>query len=422
MSYWDGTPACFNPRAREGRDPLATPRKWWSACFNPRAREGRDRYPAGYHCAVPGFNPRAREGRDFSCSQVPISFRGFQSTRPRGARHGTGSARKSSAVFQSTRPRGARPSASACTSGCRCFNPRAREGRDVGTGQAHYPTDVSIHAPARGATSTFLMDAAGIYLFQSTRPRGARPFRRPSSCSWVLFQSTRPRGARPFRRPSSCSWVLFQSTRPRGARRPCTCWRLHWPRVSIHAPARGATGNQGFRKLFIQVFQSTRPRGARPSLWATSCSRCGFQSTRPRGARQPGYQKHAHGEQFQSTRPRGARPARRDYQPAHRQVSIHAPARGATSFLPLTESWMSWFQSTRPRGARHENDSADKQLLCFNPRAREGRDVVGCVNGLEVRMFQSTRPRGARPRPAMGKTAFMLFQSTRPRGARRTLP
>ena len=54
---------------------------------------------------------------------------------------------------------------------------------------------VSIHAPAWGATS---WDQRGVpsLLFQSTRPRGARPDKVSNASSGSMFQSTRPRGAR----------------------------------------------------------------------------------------------------------------------------------------------------------------------------------------------------------------------------------
>ena len=53
---------------------------------------------------------------------------------------------------------------------------------------------VSIHAPAWGATS---WDQRGVpsLLFQSTRPRGARLFSEYEVRELVVFQSTRPRGA-----------------------------------------------------------------------------------------------------------------------------------------------------------------------------------------------------------------------------------
>ena len=76
--------------------------------------------------------------------------------------------------FQSTRPRGARHAEIAVFT---------------------VEDDVSIHAPAWGATK----DRMGLVeesLFQSTRPRGARPWWKNVACPNRLFQSTRPRGAR----------------------------------------------------------------------------------------------------------------------------------------------------------------------------------------------------------------------------------
>ena len=79
--------------------------------------------------------------------------------------------------------------------------------------------------------------------------------------------------------------------------------------VSIHAPARGATAGGMSSALGFTSFQSTRPRGARHLLTETSpFNRARFQSTRPRGARQ-------------SVHPHDG---------AEYEVSIHAPARGAT--------------------------------------------------------------------------------------------
>jgi len=56
---------------------------------------------------------------------------------------------------------------------------------------------------------------------------------------------------------------------------------------------------------------------------------------------------------FQSTRPRRARPGDSNAAELERLVSIHAPAKGAT--------------------LKHCNYI--RRLLCFNPRAREGRDM-----------------------------------------------
>ena len=146
------------------------------------------------------------------------------------------------------------------------------------------------------------------------------------------FQSTRPRGARPHRN-LDLQWTRgFQSTRPRGARHG----------QSVHASA-------------VSLFQSTRPRGARRGFHTRLC---------------PPYV-------FQSTRPRGARPACGYCPQLVIGVSIHAPARGATTPLCSGSSMQRKFQSTRPRGARQDATSrAVESGMGFNPRAREGRDRV----------------------------------------------
>ena len=77
-----------------------------------------------------------------------------------------------------------------------CFNPRARVGRDLADRIAARGLDVSIHAPAWGATET---------------------------------------------QPPTPDRQVFQSTRPRGARRRLLSIILLGQTVSIHAPAWGAT-------------------------------------------------------------------------------------------------------------------------------------------------------------------------------------
>jgi len=80
------------------------------------------------------FNPRARTGRDPLCPVVLSTAIAFQSTRPHGAR-------PSPDVRVILAPL--------------CFNPRARTGRDRRERHAFIQVNrVSIHAPARGATTT----------------------------------------------------------------------------------------------------------------------------------------------------------------------------------------------------------------------------------------------------------------------------
>ena len=77
--------------------------------FNPRSREGSDPVDPVRERSCPYFNPRSREGSDLIADVQP---------------------------------------------GFRCdFNPRSREGSDVFQALPGYHLEISIHAPARGATS-----------------------------------------------------------------------------------------------------------------------------------------------------------------------------------------------------------------------------------------------------------------------------
>src|SRR5690606_13114688 len=100
--------------------------------------------------------------------------------------------------FQSTRPRGARPANEMPLAfATRCFNPRARVGRD-------YKLPITDKVTP---------------MFQSTRPRGARRrtpgrWRLPSSCF-----NPRARVGRDLQTQTALlESIRFQSTRPRGAR------------------------------------------------------------------------------------------------------------------------------------------------------------------------------------------------------------
>ena len=104
----------------------------------------------------------------------------------------------------------------------------------------------------------------------------------------------------------------------------------HISRVSIHAPARGATAYPSIVKSDNSVSIHAPARGA----------------TQPRTRRK---------------------------EICH--VSIHAPARGATSCSMKRRLFIS-FQSTRPHGARPEPMRCKQQYMRFNPRARTGRDLA----------------------------------------------
>ena len=123
------------------------------------------------------------------------------------------------AEFQSTLPRGERPEPdTACYPDQHNFNPRSREGSDIFYGVPAF----------RGV------------LFQSTLPRGERRHIGVNVLFHDLFQSTLPRGERPREIHPHQSEHNFNPRSREGSdidRNVCRCVY----RISIHAPARGAT-------------------------------------------------------------------------------------------------------------------------------------------------------------------------------------
>ena len=165
------------------------------------------------------------------------------------------------------------------------FNPRSGAGSDKLINFTVNEQEVSIHAPARGATSPAVDIQEVISVSIHAPARGATPLTKPLLDSGK-FQSTLPRGERPTRTRRKGSHFMFQSTLPRGERRP---------------------GFQRARRL-----HSFNPR-----------SRAGSDAE-PAQHKQPP-------NSFQSTLPRGERPRRGLSNHTVDMVSIHAPARGATA-------------------------------------------------------------------------------------------
>ena len=191
------------------------------------------------------------------------------------------------------------------------------------------------------------------------------------------ISSFNPR-ARAGRDPSP-SWrctplIRFQSTRPRGARHYHLSRGQRFDAVSIHAPARGAT--------------SRAPNTCNSAL-------------------------------FQSTRPRGARLASAGVLKPAISVSIHAPARGATQSIAGIARWPRVSIHAPARGATECAVSVSIWYLCFNPRARAGRDHEYRQHGHPSGRRFNPRARAGRDPPLMpGAQIAQAFQSTRPRGAR----
>ncbi len=157
-------------------------------------------------------------------------------------------------------------------------------GGDQRGGAAWTAAEVSIHAPAWGATGASRRRRRALR-FQSTPPHGGRLSDDVNITGRCKFQSTPPHGGR---RARWAVWRLvcrFQSTPPHGGRPGWTfggmCLARFNPRprmggdqkdiadkmgmaVSIHAPAWGAT-TETDPTVPSWAFQSTPPHGGRPA-------------------------------------------------------------------------------------------------------------------------------------------------------------
>ena len=231
------------------------------------------------------------------------------------------------------------------------FNPRSREGSDLFVAvKVWYPMKISIHAPAKGATcknSTF----ARKIKFQSTLPRRERPSPANTSPPPELFQSTLPRRERLFPMSFVLLSQVFQSTLPRRERQVRTLETFFHGTISIHAPAKGAT------RVCCDVLSCLSYFNPR-SREGSDLPRNHLLNILPK---------------FQSTLPRRER------------------------LLPCSPcTILKGFQSTLPRRERQYARSMDASGTYFNPRSREGSDYSGKkYNGLSNR-FQSTLPRRER--------------------------
>ena len=164
----------------------------------------------------------------------------FQSTLPRRERHAEQKGLLHHLYFNPRSREGSDPLCNFACSDRVNFNPRSREGSDGG-GRMVAPLDaISIHAPAKGATSVKGVIIRVVAIFQSTLPRRERPNN--------LMDVHR------------CKLI------------------------SIHAPAKGATSALR-QQPDIVTFQSTLPRRERHHSWVKLLSSSKFQSTLPRRER-----------------------------------------------------------------------------------------------------------------------------------------
>ena len=280
--------------------------------------------------------------------------------------------------------------------------------------------NVSIHAPAGGATvpQAFGFRLSGCFNSRSRGGSDCKP--RSRRFKPRLFQFTLPRGERRLSmatEPASSSvsihapaggatgqalgslpkYIQVSIHAPAGGATPLTGTAIVDAPVSIHAPAGGAT-----RILFAEdathLFQFTLPRGERlrhrPYIAAT---KLGFNS-RSRGGSDRNA-RFSHGELL--------------------QVSIHAPAGGATERSIFTRGIAASFNSRSRGGSDFPSMLKRFFPVSFNSRSRGGSDTRRAwIFGIS-RKFQFTLPRGERHDSGIQPIVpDSQFQFTLPRGER----
>ena len=229
----------------------------------------------------------------------------FQFTLPRGERPAERYPTVNELAFQFTLPRGERRMTRARYWALRLVSIHAPAG---GATQLLHLDDrgaeVSIHAPAGGAT-VMTAEGGSPVVFQFTLPRGERPFNAdllyPFLCVSIHapaggatgprerearkrgFQFTLPRGERPHNNAVLNKGLGFNSRSRGGSDMPYNRWGGA-AKVSIHAPAGGATRCFGFQGLAADV-SIHAPAGGATLVPIFSILSCVFQFTLPRGER-----------------------------------------------------------------------------------------------------------------------------------------
>ena len=142
----------FNPRTRVGCDLGASGWSWSDTYFNPRTRVGCDTCTMIVGDRGTDFNPRTRVGCDLPPERVYQAMVRISIHAPAWGATRKGKPIMNVFVFQSTHPRGVRLLRKFFGWPCIDFNPRTRVGCDSSTTLFLLSFDISIHAPAWGAT------------------------------------------------------------------------------------------------------------------------------------------------------------------------------------------------------------------------------------------------------------------------------
>ncbi len=166
--------------------------------------------------------------------------------------------------------------------------------------------------------------------------------------------------------------------------------------ISIHAPAKGATRREVCYTLFRRNFNPRSREGSDHYFRRQFFRYADFNPRSREGSDVEIFENIAKEGRFQSTLPRRERLKMIADSEKRVDISIHAPAKGATKTAPQNK--LIWNN--------------------FNPRSREGSDNNISTAFLNFFLFQSTLPRRERRKRRWTIMPSWRFQSTLPRRER----
>ena len=210
--------------------------------------------------------------------------------------------------------------------------------------------------------------------FQSTLPRRERRGKNFDMSKIIEFQSTLPRRERHRFAEDGYSDRLFQSTLPRRERRRSGTWQRRKELFQSTLPRRERLAPQEPLSFLLCHFNPRSREGSDPTFAVHNTRIKNFNPRSREGSDVNGGVIFSLEGAFQSTLPRRERRIVASDSKSATIISIHAPAKGATSprysFLP--------------------------GLSYFNPRSREGSDAFPYCPFPIKKRFQSTLPRRER--------------------------
>ena len=302
----------------------------------------------------------------------------------------------SSSIFQSALPRRERQKVRLQLIFCNHFNPRSREGSDSGQTLRIllYTPSFQSALPRRERRPAAHFQHI-IFKFQSALPRRER---RPAAHFQHIifkFQSALPRRERLFAWPSRCDTYNFNPRSREGSdpQHLCVC-----PRFSDFNPRsrEGSDLTVCPMQQFLLQFQSALPRRERQDRFGLVEIEGAFQSALPRRERHQELWTLSLFRQISIRAPAKGATVRHPGGATACKISIRAPAKGATCRIrPHRLSRCNF----NPR-SREGSDLCGKWWQAFhpyfNPRSREGSDICLVKFFLFITKFQSALPRRER--------------------------